>query len=305
MFGRSLSSQAGIAPRALAEHGQERRHERQPHDQRVGEDRDAEQQPELLRHAVRREQEREEHRRHDQRGGDDHAADAGDAVLCTASTVVARGRAPRAPAHQEHLVVHREAEEDRERDRRHEALDRAGAVEPDQPHAVTELYDEREHAEADERRQERRQRGLDCDHRGAERHRQHEERDADDVEQEPRRVREDPIADVGERGVRARHVRVRARALERLRDHRVPELRDDVVGLRVLRLVLPVRVDDRDRRRSAVLRVVDRLVDAARRPGTCFSAASSLAAASWSDCMSTTTGIGSVKPGPKPVDSRS
>src|SRR6185312_3624088 len=40
-------------------------------------------------------------------------------------------------------------------------------------------------------------------------------------------------------------------------------------------------------------------------PGTRLKAASSFAAAWWSDCRSTTTGIGSVKPGPKPADSRS
>ena len=56
------------------------------------------------------------------------------------------------PAHQEHLVVHREAEQDREGDRGHEALDRAGAVEPDHAHAVAELHHQRERAEADQRR---------------------------------------------------------------------------------------------------------------------------------------------------------
>ena len=55
------------------------------------------------------------------------------------------------PAHQEHLVVGREAEQDGEGNGRHEALDRAGAVEPDEAEAVPLLDDEREHAEANKR----------------------------------------------------------------------------------------------------------------------------------------------------------
>ena len=163
------------------------------------------------------------------------------------------------------------------------------------------LHDEGQHAEADERRQQRRQCSLDRDHRRPERHREHQEGDADDVQQEPGRVREDPVPDVGERGVRPGDVRVRGRAGQRSRDHRVPQQRDEVVGLRVLRLVLAVGVDDRDgrqRRSSSCCRSACR---PARGPERLFSAVSSFVAAAWSDCMSMTTGIGSVKPGPEPA----
>ena len=186
MSGSARSSQRGNPPRAFAQQRQQRRHEGHPHQQRVREDRDAEQQAELLGHPVRREQEREEHRRHDQRRRDDHAADAGDAVLHRLHRLGPVHVLLADPAHQEHLVVHREPEQDREGDRRNEALDRARAVEPDQAQADSLLDDEREDAEADERRHERRQRGLERDHGRAERHREHEERDADDVEQEHR-----------------------------------------------------------------------------------------------------------------------
>ena len=43
------------------------------------------------------------------------------------------------PRDKEHLVVHREPEQDRERDRRHEALDRARLVEADEAHPVAKL----------------------------------------------------------------------------------------------------------------------------------------------------------------------
>ena len=58
-----------------------RRHERHAHDQRVREDRDREQQAELLRDAVGAEDERREDGAHDQRRGDDDAPDRGDPVL--------------------------------------------------------------------------------------------------------------------------------------------------------------------------------------------------------------------------------
>ena len=45
------------------------------------EDRDREQEPELLRDPVGAQDERGEDRAHDDRGGDDHAADRRDAVL--------------------------------------------------------------------------------------------------------------------------------------------------------------------------------------------------------------------------------
>ena len=68
-------------PGLLAEPGEERRNERHLHDQCVRNDRDCEQQAELLRDAVRREDEGREDRAHDERGRHDHAPDRGDAVL--------------------------------------------------------------------------------------------------------------------------------------------------------------------------------------------------------------------------------
>ena len=87
-------------------------------------------------------------------------------------------------AHEEDHVVHREPEQDREGDRWHEGLDRPGLVEARQAQQVALLHHQRQHAEADERGQDRRDRRRQRDHDRAERHRQHDERDADDVEQE-------------------------------------------------------------------------------------------------------------------------
>ncbi len=61
-------------------------------------------------------------------------------------------------AHQEDHVVHREPEQDREGDRRDERLDRPGPVEAGEAEQVALLHHQRQHAEADERRQDRRDR---------------------------------------------------------------------------------------------------------------------------------------------------
>ena len=55
---------------------------------------------------------------------------------------------------QEHLVVHREPEQDREHQQRHVAHDRRGALEPDQGCAVALLEHERHHAVRRGHRQE-------------------------------------------------------------------------------------------------------------------------------------------------------
>ena len=72
---------------------------------------------------------------------------------------------------------------------------------------------EREDAEADERRQDRRHGRRERDDDRAEGHREHEEGDADDVEQEERRPLGEPLADVLERRRLAGNVGDRVAAL--------------------------------------------------------------------------------------------
>jgi hypothetical protein len=83
---------AGDVPRLLTQQREECRYERHPHDQRVSKDRDGEKEPELLRDAIRAEDERREDGAHDQRRSDDHAPDRRDAVL---DVCRGRGRVPR------------------------------------------------------------------------------------------------------------------------------------------------------------------------------------------------------------------
>ena len=124
MFGRILSSQRGMyqvfSPINVMKAGMSVIFTIK----RVGEDRDGEQQPELLRDALRREDEGREDRGHDDRGGHDDAADRGDAVLDGRPRLQAVHVLLPDTAREEDHVVHREPEEDRERDRGHERLDR-------------------------------------------------------------------------------------------------------------------------------------------------------------------------------------
>ena len=136
-----------------------RRDERHPDDEGVGQDRDREQQAELLRDAVGAEDERREDGAHDQRGGDDDPADRRDAMLDRLAGLEPVHVLLADAAHQEDHVVHREAEQDRECDRRDERLDRARLVEAGEPQQVSLLDHQGQHAEPDERREERRHRG--------------------------------------------------------------------------------------------------------------------------------------------------
>ena len=166
-------------------------------------------------------------------------------------------------AHEEDHVVHREPEEDRERDRRHERLDRPRPVEPGQAQQVALLDDERQHAEADERGEDRRDRRRQRDDDRAERHREHDERDADDVEQEERQPLHDPVGDVLERRGQAGDVGDRVAALRRRRDDVVAQPVDELPGRLVLRRRVGRHEDDRD----GLLVVELRLARPRRRPG--------------------------------------
>ena len=84
---------------------------------------------ELLRDAIGGEDEGSEDGAHDHGRRDDHSADRGDPVLDGFPRLQPVDVLLPDPAHQEDHVVHREAEQDRERDRRHERLDQPCSVE--------------------------------------------------------------------------------------------------------------------------------------------------------------------------------
>ena len=158
---------------------------------------------------------------------------------------------------EEHHVVHREPEEDRERDRRHERLDRAFDVESHQAHEVALLDDERQDAEADERGQDGRDRRRQRDDDRPERHREDEERDADHVQEEDRQPLHDPVGDVDERRVQAGHVDRGRTAFRRGGHHVASQAVDEVRRRLVLRRRARRDEHDRDRLRVVELRLAD------------------------------------------------
>jgi DNA-binding CsgD family transcriptional regulator/tetratricopeptide (TPR) repeat protein len=105
-------------PRTVSEHRHHRGHERHADDERVRDHAQCERQPDRLDHGVGVEQEGREHRGHDHRGGGDHPA---------AVPVAGHDGFPRIaglevrlthPRDEEHLVVHRETEEDPDQEHR-------------------------------------------------------------------------------------------------------------------------------------------------------------------------------------------
>jgi zinc protease len=111
-------------PVAVAQELHRRGHQDRPHDRRVQEDRDREAEAHLLQRRDPTARERREHRDHDHgRAGDDAARGpqaVGDRLGVVLGLVVLLAD----PAQQEHLVVHRKAEQDREEEQRQPRLDR-------------------------------------------------------------------------------------------------------------------------------------------------------------------------------------
>ena len=142
----------------------------------------------------------------------------------------------------------------------------------------------------------RRDRGRQRDHDRPERHREHEERDADDVEEEDRQPLHDPVGDVDERRVQAGDVDGRIAAFGRSRHDVASQTVDEVARRLVLRRRVRGDEHDRDRLRVVELRLADRR-DARRAPGRPRRRAAEPAA---SPFTSTTIGIGPLNPGRSP-----
>ena len=102
---------------------------------------------EQLDRQVAAERERGEDADHDRRGRRDHPAGRGEAVDDRLRRVLALLPLLVDARHQEDLVVHREAEDDREHHHREERLDRRGPVEADQAAEPTPLEDRDDDAE--------------------------------------------------------------------------------------------------------------------------------------------------------------
>ena len=143
---------------------------------RVDEHGDRHAEAEQLQRAVVAEHEGAEHAHHDQRrGGDDPRRD-GEAVGDGGGVVAGAVVLLLHPRQEEHLVVHRQAEHDREQHHRRPRLDRAGLVDADQAHAPAPLEDGDDHAVGRADRQQVHDHGLQRHEQAAEHDHQQQER---------------------------------------------------------------------------------------------------------------------------------
>ena len=123
--GSSRSSHSGQVPGGSAEQEHHRGHERHPDQERVEQDADGERERDRLDRAGALGDERREDEDHDQRGGRDDA-DAARRSRGARRLPVVAGVRPRLPhaGDDEDLVVHRQAEQDRDAEDRQEAEQR-------------------------------------------------------------------------------------------------------------------------------------------------------------------------------------
>ena len=168
-----------------AEQLHRRRHEDRADDRRVEQDRRREPEAELLQPDEAARDEPGERRDHDDRRGRDDASRVLEAVRDRRLVVVAAVPLLADPREQEHLVVHRQPEEEREQEDRDPRVDLGRLA---QPEARSPAVLEREHEHAVRRadREQVHQDGLRRQHDGAERAQQDQVRDHEHREDEPR-----------------------------------------------------------------------------------------------------------------------
>ena len=128
-------------PGAVPEQAHRRRDQHHPDQRDVQEDGDRQADAEHLGRDVDVQDERREHADHDERGAGDHPSRRTDALDHGTLRVEVLAVLLADPAHQEHLVVHREPEQDREHQHRRQRHDRHGLVDADQARAPAPLED--------------------------------------------------------------------------------------------------------------------------------------------------------------------
>src|SRR4051794_32722155 len=232
-------------PGFLAEQHHHRRHQQAADQGRVDRDRHRQPDPELLHHRIGDEDEAGEDADHDRRRRGDHPAGVGDALDHRGAGVAGLLEVFLHLGQQEHLVIHREAEEDREHQQRHEADDRDRVVEPDQFGSPAELEDGGDDAVGGGDRDQVHRRGLDRHQQRAEGDQQDDEAEGDDDRDHQRQLVGDLRRQVDVAGGLAADIGLRLRPRQRGRDHFVAEVFDQVDGL-----VLP-RLGFRDQRVDA------------------------------------------------------
>ena len=141
-------------PGLVAEQRDHRGRDDQAHEEHVDQDREAEAEAHHLAHHVGLGDEGEEHGGHDQAGEQDHLADPRHAVDHGVTRTVALVVGLVHAREQEDVVVHAQAEQDREQHDRDERDDRHVRVRADQARADAHLEDRDDHAVGGEHRQQ-------------------------------------------------------------------------------------------------------------------------------------------------------
>ena len=144
---------------------------------------------ELLEERHRERAEDREHADHDDRGARDDAGGGPDAVGDRLVRALPATDRLADPADDEHVVVHREAEEDHEQQQRHHGLDPVRGADAEQALADAVLEDEHEHAVGGGHRQQVEDDRLDRDHDRAECDQHQHEREQEDERDDRRQVR--------------------------------------------------------------------------------------------------------------------
>ena len=220
-------------PVGPAEEAHGRRHQDHADEGGVDEHGDGEADTEQLAVRVVAEDEGAEHADHDQRRRGDHPGGARQAPDDGFVVVAGRHVLLTDPGQEEHLVVHREPEEDGEHDEREERVDRHRAVQPDQLGAPAPLEHRDEHAVGGGDRQQVHERGLERDEDRPEHDHQQQERHRHDGGDEQRQAAGDAVGQVGDHGPAGeRHRGVGA--VDRGRQHVGAQVADELVGALVL-----------------------------------------------------------------------
>src|SRR6188472_464208 len=234
-------------PGAFAHQGHDRRHQEAADQGRVDRDRHREADTELLDDRVAVENEAGEDADHDRRGRGDHAAGVGEALDHRLALVFVFAEVLAHLGQQEDLVVHREAEEDREHQQWHEADDRDRVVEPDQRGTPAELEDSGDDAVGGGDRDQVHRRRLDRHQQRAEGEQQDDEAEADDDRDHQRQLVADLGREIDVAGGLAADVGVGGGALQRGGDRRLTQAFDQADGLIRPRRRFGDHGEDRDR----------------------------------------------------------
>ena len=202
---RQPAQALGQVPVALAEQLHRGRQQDGADDRRVDQDRGGEADADLLGQLVAGEREGAEDRDHHERGAGHDAGRALDAVGDRVVVAHAAVHGFADAAEDEHVVVHRQAEQDHEQEQRDPGGDAADRLEVEQLLAVAVLEDEHEDAVGGADRQQVEDDRLDRHDDRAERDQQQDEREAEHEQEHDRRARHQDVDEVLRAGGHAGH----------------------------------------------------------------------------------------------------